>query len=75
MQGTGSSTAIVIPWALVAILILLILVIYVRRRRRRSRPGDESGQAKPGDASPGSGDATPVAPETPVGTGVGARGP
>jgi hypothetical protein len=75
VQGTGSSTAIVIPWALVAILILLILVIYVRRRRRRSRPGDESGQAKPGDASPGSGDATPVAPETPVGTGVGARGP
>jgi hypothetical protein len=71
VTGTGSSTAIVIPWVLVAILVLLVLFVYFRRRRR-TRPGSQAGRAEPGDTPPGSGDATPAAP---VETGAGARGP
>ncbi|MGO9455633.1 MAG: WxL protein peptidoglycan domain-containing protein [Acidimicrobiales bacterium] len=75
--GTGSSTAIIIPWALVAIVVLLILLafFYRRRRRRRASPESQSGGAGPNGGSPGTGDATPAAPTTPVETGVGARGP
>lgn len=76
VQGSGSSTAIIIPWALVAILVVLIVLVYLYfRRRRRSRPGSQPGQAQPGDASPGSAGATPATPEAPVGSEVGARGP
>jgi hypothetical protein len=78
IQATGSSTAIVIPWAIVAIVVLLIILIVmlVRRRRRRSRPGPPSEyvQSGGGAAPSGTGGAMPPAPSAPVG-GTGARGP
>jgi archaellum component FlaF (FlaF/FlaG flagellin family) len=73
-QATGSSTAIVIPWGIVAIVVLLIalIVLLVRRRRRPSHPGPSSELTQSGGgAQPGSGGAKPAAP---VG-GSGARGP
>lgn len=72
-SATGSSSAIVIPWGLVAIVVVLIvlIVLYVRRRRR-SRPEAGGGPAQPGG--------TPSGPERvtrpqPVETGSSARGP
>jgi hypothetical protein len=76
VQATGSSTAIVIPWGIVAIVVLLIvlIVLTVRHRRRRSRPGPPSAPAAGGGAAPGpGGGATP--PAVPAGGGPGARGP
>lgn len=76
-QASGSSTAVVIPWAIVAIVVLLIIliVVLVRRRRRRSRPGPPSEFVQSGGGAPsGSGGAMPPAPSAPVG-GPGARGP
>lgn len=73
-KATGSSTAVVIPWGLVAIVVILIvLVIVLVRRRRRPKPGRD--YAAPGTAAPGSGGATPEPPSAPVGTGPSARGP
>jgi hypothetical protein len=76
VQGSGSTTAIIIPWALVIILVILIVLSYLYfRRRRRSRPEPQTGSAQPGNTSPGSGDASPERPAEPVETGTGARGP
>ena len=55
VKATGSSTAIVIPWGIVAIVVLLVAVIVlVVRRRRRSRTGP-SDLAAPGGSPPGPG--------------------
>ena len=73
--ATGSGTAIVIPWALVAILVLLILLMYFRRRRRRAEPKADTGPKEEGDGSPGPTDPTSgTAPGLAEAT-VGAPGP
>lgn len=74
VRATGSSSAVVIPWGIVAIVVLLIvLVLLLVRRRRRSRPGASPGRAAPGGASPGAGGGTPT--PVPAGGGPGARSP
>jgi hypothetical protein len=78
-SATGSSTAVIIPWGIVAIVVLLIVLIVwlVRRRRRRSRPGPPSEFAQSQGAPPGpaGGAGAPPVPPAPVGGGPGARGP
>lgn len=78
-QATGSSTAVVIPWGIVAIVVLLIVLIVwlVRRRRRGSRPEPLSEPVQAGGDAPsgsGSGAAVPPAQPAPAG-GPGARDP
>lgn len=78
-EATGSSTAVVIPWGIVAIVVLLIVLIVLLVRRRRRRPGPPSEFVQSGGAPPGPGGSAtppaPPAPQAPIGTSPGARGP
>ena len=78
VTATGSGKAVVIPWALVAIVVVLIVLFFVIRRRRRRRSeqsGTESGATPPGSTPAGPGESSEAAPPSAVGSGASTGGP
>ncbi|HUA95309.1 MAG TPA: DUF916 domain-containing protein [Acidimicrobiales bacterium] len=52
-KATGTASAVVIPWGLVAIVALVILALLLRRRRRRARQRGAAGPSASGGADGG----------------------
>lgn len=52
-KATGTASAVVIPWGLVAIVVLIILALLLRRRRRRTRQAGAAGPSTSGGAKGG----------------------